>query len=441
MSNAYKINENELVLLKSDFEDFRNWLNLNMDGLTWQGRFKKEFESFWESFFEEGLTLQKMLERFEYAYSQVRIGSLSSWFLWLRDKFLTYIFIFKNLSIGSIALQSELSASVLATILRNFLLDEFPHLDQYFSQVFLLGNILSPNMNITFDKIKAEMSLETPISGSREEEIMPSMEVTLFDEWSLFVKRMKSDFKNQQFDLTIIKERTSFAKQVKVFQDVTVLLLFFTLTIYGVNKANIWYERYLGNKVSIYEPQFNWLNKSLVFKGAEQKSAKEFKLNFNEIKDITKGEKLTEFFDPEKYEEETEVTLTSFENVPKDLKDADKEPSQYEGDAENKNGYRETKGGTTKIYRLMMTSTNTYAARDKINLLVDKFKGEPVGDSTPGMDVPGGVYYNVYLPKKDFKDFMTETMKVDQSKLFESNTSNVKNVPGKTRIFIMVKSI
>jgi hypothetical protein len=89
----------------------------------------------------------------------------------------------------------------------------------------------------------------------------------------------------------------------------------------------------------------------------------------------------------------------------------------------------------------MMTSTNTYSARDKINQLIGKYQAEAVGDSTPGMDVPGGVYFNVYIPKKFFKDFMTETMKVDQAKLFESNTSNVKTVAGKTRVFIMVKSI
>ncbi|MDO9181463.1 MAG: hypothetical protein Q7U04_03600 [Bacteriovorax sp.] len=432
---------NELILSHNDFQDFRNWLNLNLDGLTWQGRFKKEFESFWDSFFEDGLTLKKTIERFEYAYSQVRIGSLSSWFLWLRNKFLSYIFIFKDQSIGQMSLESGISASVLATTLRSFLLDEFPHLDQYFSETFQLGNILSPNMNVTFNKIVKDLNIAAPTSGSKEDEIMPSMEVTLFDEWSLFVKRMNSDFKSLQFDLTKIKERTSFLKQVKIFQDIFVLLLLFTLTIFGVKQSNIWYEKFLGNKVSIYEPQFNWLNKSLVFKGAEKKSAKEYKLNFNEIKDITKGEKLTEFFDPEKYEEETEVTLTSFDNIPKDLKDADKEPSQYEGDAESRNGYRETRGGTTTTYRLMMTTTNTYAARDKISKLVEKFQGEAVGDSTPGMDVPGGVYYNVYVPKKAFKEFMTETMKVDQAKLFESNTSNVKNVPGKTRIFIMVKSI
>jgi hypothetical protein len=432
---------NELILHQQDIGEFRSWLNLNLDGLTWQGRFKKEFESFWSSFFEEDLSLKELMDRFEYAYSQVRIGSLSSWFLWLRDKFISYVFIFKHQSIEQISEGTGLPAPVVATILRNFLLDEYPHLDQYFSEIFRVGNILSPNLVVTFDQIRKDLNISVPASGSKEDEIMPSMEVTLFDEWGLFVKRMRADFKSKQFDLSKIKERTSFVKQIKIVQDIAILLLVFTLTIYGVKQLNVWYERYLSAKVSIYEPQFTWLNKSLVFKGVEKKPDKEFKLNFNDIKDITKGEIPTEFFDPEKYEEESEVTLTSFENVPKDLNEADKESSIYEGDSENPNGYRETKGGTTKIYRLMMTSTNTYAARDKINALVEKYSIEPVGESTPGQDVPGGVYYNVYVPKKNFKEFMTETMKVEQAKLFESNTSNVKNVSGKTRVFIMVKSI
>lgn len=431
----------ELIFSKNDYLEFRNWLNLNLEGLTWQGRFKKEFESFWETFFEENLTLKTLMIRFEYAYSQVRIGALSSWFLWLRDKFLNYIFIFKNKSIGQLADEAEMSPSLVATILRGFLLDEYPHLDQYFSQVFQVGNILSPNLATSFNKIKLDINIQSPTSGSREEEIMPSMEVTLFDEWGFFLKKMKADFSSKVFDLSKIKERSTFLKQVKVIQDVTVLLLLFTLTILGVRQGNVWYERHLANKVSIYEPQFSWLNKSGVFKAAENKPAQEFKLDFDGIKDISKSEEINEFFDPEKYEEESEVTLTNFENIPRDFNKADKEASQYEGDAENPNGYRETRGGTTKIYRLMMTSTNTYLTRDQINELVKKYGAEPVGDSKPGNDVPGGVYFNIQIPRAEFKDFMSDVMKVNQGKLFESNTSNVKNVPGKTRVFIMVKSI
>jgi AraC-like DNA-binding protein len=186
-----------LVLTKSDYLEFRNWLNLNLDGLTWQGRFKKEFESFWEVFFEENLNIQELIIRFDYAYSQVKIGALSSWFLWLRDKFLNYLFIFKNKNIEELAAETKMSPSLLATILRNYLLDEFPHLDQYFNEVFQVGNILSENLHTSFNKIKREINISAPVSGSRDDEIMPSMEVTLFDEWSLFLKRMKSDFSSK----------------------------------------------------------------------------------------------------------------------------------------------------------------------------------------------------------------------------------------------------
>lgn len=431
----------ELLLTKIDYTEFRNWLNLNLDGLTWQGRFKKEFESFWSTFFEEGLSVRKLIIRFEYAYSQVRIGALSSWFLWLRDKFLNFIFIFKKATIGELAKISGMPAPLLATILRNFLLDEFPHLDLYFSQVFQVGNVLSPNLSTSFLRIKVDLNIHEPLNGSRDEEIMPSMEVTLFDEWGLFLKRMKSDFSSKGFDLEHIKERSTFIKQLKLFQEVSILLLAFTISIFLITKGNLWYEKNLANKVSIYEPQFSWLNKSGFFKEVEKKPVKEFKLDFDGIRDISKGENITEFFDPEKYEEESEVELTSFESIPRDFTKADKEASQYEGDAESPNGYRETKGGTTKVYRLMTTSTNTYFSKDQVNELIKNYQAEPVGDSKLGNDVPGGVYFNIYVPREKFKDFMTEVMKINKGKLFESQTSNVKNVPGKTRVFIMIKSI
>jgi hypothetical protein len=336
---------------------------------------------------------------------------------------------------------SDFPPSVLATILRNYLFDEYPHLDRYLSSRFQVGNILSRNLVITFSQIVGEMQITPPTLGSTEEEIMPSMEVTLFDEWSIFVKKMNTDFQKNKVSFKEIKDRAGFLKQMKVIQEVVILLIVFSVAIFSIRGVNVWYEKYLLNKVSIYEPTFSWLNKSLVFKSFEKKQTKEFKLNFNEIKDITKGEKLTEFFDPEKYEEETEVTLSSFDKTPKDFSGVENEASKYEGDSENPNGYRETTGGTTKVYRLMVSSTNSYATRDKFSALVKKYQGEAVGDSVPGMDVPGGVYYNIYVPRKDFKEFMTETMKGESAKLFESNTSNVKNVAGKTRVFIMVKSI
>ena len=336
---------NELVFTQNDFQEFRQWLNLNLDGLTWQGRFKKEFESFWDGFFESDLTLNVLMERFEYASREVKIGSLSSWFSWLRDKFLCYVYIFKGPTIYELSVLSKISSSLLATILHNFLLDEFPHLDRYLSDRFQVGNILSVNLVVTYNQLMREVAIEYPTYGSNEEDIMPSMEVTLFEEWSGFVKKMNDDFSKNKISFNQLRDRSGFLKQMRMLQEVVILLFIFTITIYSVKNANIWYEKHLLNKVKIYEPTFSWLNKSLVFKSNEKKSTTDFKLNFNDIKDITKGEKLTEFFDPEKYEEETEVTLSSFDKIPKDFSTVDNEASLYEGDAENPNGYRETKGG------------------------------------------------------------------------------------------------
>ena len=49
----------DLTLLDKDFwVEFRDWLELNLDGLTWQGRYQDEFEQLWEMFFVDGLSLE-----------------------------------------------------------------------------------------------------------------------------------------------------------------------------------------------------------------------------------------------------------------------------------------------------------------------------------------------------------------------------------------------
>jgi hypothetical protein len=430
----------QVVFSENDFNDFRNWLELDLDSITWQGKYKKEFEVFWTSFFEDETNLELLSERFIYIISEVENGSVATWFSWLRDKFFIYVFIQKNISIEELASQASLEITELATLLRNYFIMAFPHLEVPLSEAFCVGNVLSKNVNRNFYSIKSEYHLILDSSIPKEDNVMTSLEVTLFDGWNSFVKKMKIDFGASNFSFKLIRDKATFIQQIRILQEVGILVLVFFVITLGFRQGNIFYEKFLLEKVSIYEPKFYQLGRGL-FKSTDLKPAKEFKLNFDEIKDITKGEKLTEFFDPEKYEEETEVTLTSFDSIPKDFKSADKETSLYEGDAENPNGYRETSNGTTKIYRLMMTSSNTYMTRDELNQVVKKFKAEPVGDSIPGMDVPGGVYYNIYVPKADFKSFILDTMKVNKAKLFESSTSNVKNVPGKVRVFIMVKSI
>ena len=420
---------------------FREWVSLNLDGLTWQGRFKKEFENFWGTFFEENLSASEYLKRFDYCQHESKIGSLSSWFLWLRDKFLCYLFVYQNYSIMELADAAGMDIPVMATILRNFFTDKFPHLENEISHYFLVGNIASPNVNLTFVELSSRIPIHIPENGSNEEEIMPSMEITLFEEWSPFLRKMKSDFQKQQYDLSKIQEKLHFMNQVKLIQQVLLLLLIFGISIYSIRSVNLWYEKYLANKVSIYEPNLSWLDKSLLFKPKENKPTAEFKLNYNEIKDLAKGDQVTEFFDPESYSEESEVTLTSLESIPKDLGDADAETSQYQEKSAGANGYRETKDGNARVYRVMMVSTNTVNTKERMDLLLKQYEVSQVDNVKPGTDVPGGVYYNIFVPRKNLKEFVGDVMKVETSKLYENTTTVSRNPPGKTRVFIWVKKI
>ena len=57
---------NETIFSQNDFDRFFSWLNLNVSSITWEGRYRKEFEDFWKNFFVPSITLSRLQERFNY---------------------------------------------------------------------------------------------------------------------------------------------------------------------------------------------------------------------------------------------------------------------------------------------------------------------------------------------------------------------------------------
>jgi hypothetical protein len=74
----------EKKLDKEFFLSFRKWVNFNMESLTWQGRYRKEFEEFWVAFFSDGMLISDTILRFDYSCKAVKVGPLFYWFTWLR---------------------------------------------------------------------------------------------------------------------------------------------------------------------------------------------------------------------------------------------------------------------------------------------------------------------------------------------------------------------
>ena len=137
------------IFSQQDFIHFKKWIG--PFSLS-EGKFTKEFEEFWELFFQEGDTLASTLKKLE---SIKTSGSLSSWFSFIKIKVICYVFVFKGMSLSEIAKESGYKISKVATILRNFFVETFPYLEAYFNDIFHLGR---KRKDLSFDDLVRKRS-------------------------------------------------------------------------------------------------------------------------------------------------------------------------------------------------------------------------------------------------------------------------------------------
>jgi hypothetical protein len=433
----------KITYTERDLLYFRQWLCLDMKSVTWQGKYTEDFEKFWATFFLPGISLSEMSNRFRYAFDRAQVGPISSWFLWLRDKFIAYTFIEKSISIKLLCEELDLPVSIVARVLRNFFVDVFPHHEDYFNEKLLITGPTSPHLHLTAKQLVDDIEEEINFSGSHDEEIMTSMEVTLYDDWSTFLEKMHRDFVGKTLDLDKVKNKDAFKKNMQTLGNVVAVLGVSLFLVWAVEFANKKYETYLSEKISIYEPQFRWEDKGLKFTDNTQQAqlAENFELDVEDIENVDDSESILgeSLEDVERVGVESEVVLTSLDTLPKDFDVADSETSKFE--EEVKRGYRDSRYGNTKVYRVMMRSSDTRNARQQLSDLLDRYNVTQVDNVKPGLAVPGGFYYNLYVPRTYLKEFMAQVQDVDKAIIYESRTRTRRNPPGKNKVFIWVKSI
>jgi hypothetical protein len=429
----------EITFTDKDIARFRHWLGLNLDGLTWQGRYKKEFEELWNLVFAHDLSLLQIAERLGYACKESKIGPLGAWFNWLLEKFICYLFIFYPLSVSEIARRTKMDVSEVSSAIRSFLVDAHPHLEEEFNEYFQISYIASPSAKITFEEIMAKLGIERPVRGSHDDDIMPSLEVTLYEEWGDFLVKMKKIFIVKKIDFEALRKKASVKSQLKIVAEVLILILIGFGVISLVKFSNIKYTNYLVEKIKIYEPQFAWLDRTLTFKIKDDTPATNFKLELEDIDEI-QDLPMEIFEEEQRFEAESEVTLTSWDSLPRDFGAADLERSAYEENV-GASGYRETSFGNTKVYRIIMKSVDTLSTRKALNDLMSKYGVTQVDNVRPGQDVPGGIYYNLYVQREFLKEFVAQVIEVDEAIIYESRATVRTSVPGKNKVFIYVKKI
>lgn len=87
-----------------------------------------------------------------------------------------------------------------------------------------------------------------------------------------------------------------------------------------------------------------------------------------------------------------------------------------------------------------MAAVDPNDLKTKIMPLMKEFGAAQLDNVKPGQEIPGGIYFNLIVPSRNLKDFMTKVSELNESTIFESRAFNNDPV-GKNRVFIWVKSI
>lgn len=431
----------DLILTDENQVRFRNWLELNIESITWEGRYTTEFDLFWNHLFAGDSLLSEQFAKLDYSMAIIQSGPIISWFQWMTEKFICYCFIYTNLSIREIALHSSRSESVIALILREFFVQRFPHLEDGLNDYFHMGTITSAQLDLTFKTLQKSLQLSDLLRGSLEDEIMTNLELTLYDDWNVLYEDVVKQGKEKQLNIEKIKHKASVDKQIKFIWELSILFLLGGLIILGLKFGNKWYEDYLIDKITLLEPNFFWLDKSLSFKEISPTEADGIELNYKELESLEALENRNVFSDDEKttrFEVESDVILTSVDALPRDFTAAGLEQSEYE--ELRKGGYRDTRYGRQKAYRVMMTTAEAKLVVNQLSEMLEKYGVKKADNVRPGTQIPGGYYFNLYVPRKLLKGFLSSVSAVEDAQILESKT-RFGGPFGMNKVFIWIKTI
>jgi len=369
---------------------------------------------------------------------------LISWINWLFEKFICYAFIFSRVSVRELALIFDLSEKYISTVLRDHLIKVYPAYEDLINDKFQISNVSSENLFLTFEEIELQIGSVARERGTFEDDVLAHMEVTLYPDWPSLVKELGKDFSTLKVDFEVFQKKAAFKKQMRFLQEVILLLLVLSVIVFALKNTNKWYEEYLVNKITLFEPNFFWLDKSLTYQEQDQLAQQSIDLSNKELEELEKIEAQQVFQDEKldsRYDPESDVVVVdSVGDVPKSFGEAESEQSEYEEN--KKGGYRDSSYSVSnkKAYRILMASVEPTVIKEKILPIMKKYGASQVDNVKPGTQIPGGLYFNLNVPSRYLKEFMTKVSSLSEATIFESRSQG-GDIAGKNKVFIWVKSI
>ncbi len=407
----------KLIFLKTEAEEFKLWLNLLWDDSLEDRKLKSSFHSFWYYLFSEDCEVSEIFERLDKILLFTRKQALNSWMQWFKIQLCHYLFFRGSYSLKDLEQVTGIDAKTLCFWLREQVLVFYSESEKQINHFFLFSS------GITATGLKKYLEQPSFPNKIENDGLLRKMESILLIEWQNLMRKIRKEpfFKNYQS----LKRSLRIKDKMRMLKEGLVALVALSLIIFLVQKGNSWYEQQLVEKIKNLEPEFSWLKTDDYYKEEKDLSVLEKSVSSLNISDIKLENSSLERFETE--------TAIDFDSVPQDFTQALDERSLYE--EKRKGGYRFSSGSTT-AYRVMMVSDDPSKVVGKLNNFLKEYKITPVDKVTPGQRLPGGFYYNLYVPNGNLDNFLSEVKGMSES-YFYTNLSS--SYPGKSKVFIWVK--
>jgi hypothetical protein len=420
-----KMDAQSIVFTREMVSEFKKWIN--------------DSEINDEDFNRLFLTKQNLQSLFgnfdEYIHCLGR-GPLKSWLIWLKNALALYIYIhWENVGLDDLSSISNVKIKTLTFELQNYFKSKYSHLGPELNSKLVLAVNRKWQRNITFKELtenikndQNSLKFNKSIHFSDDSEIFSSGNIKVYKDWEKLNKKLiaKNEFSFKN-NFTHLFWDWNFGLIHKLFiLFIQMMIVFFVLLglIKMFEKIYIFGNKIVSDKIKLYEPVYQWSEKNIGLK--ENQSSEILKVSYKEELDkIQKFYQMEESLRPEdRFEEESEVEEGQQGNV-QDL-------------AREMN--RDNPDGKSKIFRILIKSTNSIETKMKMEEILKIFHVQNVSESVVSSQVPGGYYYNGYVPLDRYKDFFQSLGSFEGHTLFVSKT-NKKPPDGHFRVFIWIKSI
>ena len=412
--------------------DFKSWLGLDLYAVSWEGRNLKEFDTFWGKLFLKSKE-EEIFSKLESIKKILFAGPLYVWIEWLEKQYLIFIFLYKQYSLNQLVRLSKKNNNEIQLMLWEFFYYQNIELEDYWSKIFFVKGESALSYDIDIVKLKSILARE--ILTNCDGENFQNLEVTLLPEWRKIEKEFLQPKKNKG-----IKKKSRWGARFYFLQEVIILFIIGGLFIFTVKVGNTWYKDVLVKKISLFSPDFFWLDKSVSYLTEDSLRDSLKDVRHSDL-DIIESEKLDDKMNIKdeyrRFEVESDVVLTSVDSLPKNFSVADFERSSYE--EKKKGGYRNY-GYGRRAYRVMLSSVEPQVLKMKLEKLLEKYGIQRADEVEPGKAVPGGLYYNLYVPRPYLKEFLSIVSTEKDSIILESKTV-LSGPKDSDKVFIWIKSI